>query len=168
MLTQQRLKEFFTYDEDTGLFTRIKKNSNRDSLGLSSQRVNSDGYIHIKIDGHLHKAHRAAWLYVYGKLPNGIIDHANRVRNDNRISNLSDATFSQNAWNSSLRHDNLSGFKGVSWHKRDAKFYAHIRVGGKRKHLGSFSDAAEASKSVERARLICHPWQVGAKMRGEV
>ena len=50
--------------------------------------INSDGYLMIMINGKAYPAHRLAWLIVYGTMPDGFIDHINRVRTDNRISNL--------------------------------------------------------------------------------
>ena len=46
------------------------------------------------------KAHRAIWLFVNGKIPNGLfIDHINRKRSDNRIANLRLADAKLNAEN---------------------------------------------------------------------
>lgn len=44
--------------------------------------INSDGYLMIMINGKAYPAHRLAWLIVYGTMPDGFIDHINRVRTD--------------------------------------------------------------------------------------
>ena len=105
-----------------------------------------------------HLAHRLAWLYVHGEWPAEEIDHLNRVRSDNRISNLRLATQAENKQNTSLRRDSTSGHKGVSWHKRDKKWVAEIKLHGKKHYLGYFNninDAIAARKS-EESRL--HPF----------
>lgn len=46
------------------------------------------GYLILKIKGKQYKAHHIAWLLVYGEFPACEIDHINRNKLDNRISNL--------------------------------------------------------------------------------
>jgi hypothetical protein len=46
---------------------------------------------------------------------------------------------------------NKSGFRGVYFSNRRQKFRATIKVGGKRKRLGSFDTAEEASAAYEKA-----------------
>lgn len=41
---------------------------------------------------------------------------------------------------------NTSGYRGVSWNKKNKKWYARISVGTKRIHLGSFDNKNEAAK----------------------
>lgn len=145
MLTQAGLKEALHYDADSGIFRwKISKN-NRVKLFQAAGHLDFYGYIKIRFQGKLYFAHRLAWLYVNGKWPTNQIDHINGVRNDNRICNLRCATVSQNLQNlRNARSDNKSGFLGVGLHKRSNKYYAHIRIGGKLKHLGSFKTAEQA------------------------
>jgi hypothetical protein len=44
-----------------------------------------------------------------------------------------------------------SRYKGVSWHKRDKKFYAAIKLNGRPKHLGAFIDEREAARAYDAA-----------------
>ena len=81
MVTQNRLKEIFTYDKSTGIFFRVKGTR---KVGY----VNTKGYIRISVDGKGYFAHHLAWLYVYGIFPETTIDHINHVRTDNSIDNL--------------------------------------------------------------------------------
>lgn len=73
-----------------------------------------------------------------------MIDHVNGDAADNRIENLRAANRSQNNANSALRNRNASGFKGVSLHKKTGKWQASIKVDGKGRHLGLFSDPVKA------------------------
>nr|UVX44468.1 MAG: zinc-binding loop region of homing endonuclease [Bacteriophage sp.] len=65
-LTQDRLKELLHYNHDTGIFTWVQRASKSVRVGNSAGSKNKSGYIDIRIDKSLHKAHRLAWLYIYG------------------------------------------------------------------------------------------------------
>ena len=156
-LTQDRLKECLRYDPDTGYFFWIKRNSNRIKIGdRAGTKQNCDGYAEIQIDGVLRKAHRLAWLYVYGEFPQGQIDHINGDRFDNRIVNLRDATPQENTHNQNLPHKhNKSGFLGVVV-KPNGTFYASIRLNKKSIHLGSFPTAELAHEAYLEAKANLH------------
>ena len=86
-LTQKKLQELFNYPMKTGAFIWIGKRRGIKTNNIAGH-LNKNGYIHIMIDGKFYYAHRLAWLYVYGHFPKNQIDHINRNRSDNRISNL--------------------------------------------------------------------------------
>ena len=46
---------------------------------------------------------------------------------------------------------NTSGYKGVSWYKRDRKWQAGIKVNGKFIYLGLFNDPKEAHEAYIKA-----------------
>lgn len=75
------------------------------------------------------------------------IDHINGNRLDNRISNLRICSRRQNIWNSGLKKNNSSGFKGVDFVKSRGLFRARIRTEFGRINLGYFKTAEEASQS---------------------
>jgi len=106
--------------------------------------INSEGYIHIGIDGTLYKAHRLAWFYVTGELPKDQLDHINGTRTDNRFINLRQACNELNQKNNALRKDNLSGVPGVMWNIETGKWRSRITSSGKRYLLGDFKDKFEA------------------------
>jgi hypothetical protein len=58
--------------------------------GSTAGSVKRNGYVAIKIDGVLYKAHRLAWYLGTGvwPAPEIEIDHINRVKGDNRLCNL--------------------------------------------------------------------------------
>jgi hypothetical protein len=88
------------------------------------------------------KLHRVAWFLYYGFWPSNHIDHINRNKIDNRLSNLREATNRQNSLNSSPHKDNLySTFKGVSYDKRYKKWVS--RFSGI--HLGYFKSEKDAA-----------------------
>src|SRR3990172_12864967 len=59
------------------------------------------------------RAHHLIWCWQYGYWPKAEIDHVNGNRDDNRISNLREATAGQNRTNRATQTNNKSGFKSV-------------------------------------------------------
>lgn len=91
------------------------------------------------------------------KPPKGmVIDHIDSDKLNNQRSNLRICTHQQNQCNRKKYKNNKSGYKGVSFNKRDCKWVAGIGVGGMKKHLGSFTTAEEASKAYEQASIKLH------------
>jgi hypothetical protein len=83
-------------------------------------------------------------------------DHINNNPLDNRRENLRLATVGQNNHNARRRKDNTSGFKGVSWGKREKKWVVHISIEGKSKYLGQFDDLQEAREAYKTASIKYH------------
>jgi len=73
------------------------------------------------------------------------IDHINGDRLDNRRSNLRIATRSENSCNT-VRKNNLSGQKGVSYLKHNKKWIAQISKNRKKYYLGCFESKFDAIK----------------------
>jgi len=111
MITQQELKELLHYNPETGIFTRKTKVNRNKVIGSIAGTTDFHGYVAIAIDGKKYKAHRLAWLYMYGKFPDNCIDHINNITTDNRIVNLRDATLSQNQCNKKINVNNSSGVR---------------------------------------------------------
>jgi hypothetical protein len=80
-------------------------------------------------------------------------DHEDGNGLNNQRDNLRNATESQNQHNRQLNADNTSGFKGVTWHKRDQRWRAVIHVDGKNLSLGGFSTAQEAANAYDEAAV---------------
>ncbi len=149
MLTQRRLKELFFYDQDTGLFTRIKSVKGN-AAGTLSNCKNVKGYVQIMIDYKNYTAHRLAWLYINGRWPHEQIDHINRLKDDNRIANLKEVNNSENQLNIDVRKHNTSGFTGVVKNSKTNKWVAQIIRNKKRYHLGSYNFAHDAAEAVAK------------------
>lgn len=154
MITQEELKELLNYNPDTGIFT-YNKPRNKCTKGKIAGTRHVNGYTHIQLNGKIYKAHRLAWLYVYGYFPE-CIDHINCDKDDNRIENLREATITQNNHNVKLSKNNTSGIKGVCWHKKAKKWCATIGVYGKTIYLGLFDDLELAELVINEARLKYH------------
>lgn len=79
------------------------------------------------------------------------IDHINGNRLDNRKENLRICTSQQNQFNLKRRINNTSGYKGVSWHKKDKKWRARIKADNKYIFLGNFDSKNKAAKAYDTA-----------------
>lgn len=146
ILTLQRAREVFNYEPETGLIRWKFAVSQKVKAGQVAGGLNvADGYIQIRIDNKIHRAHRIAFLLMTGAWPSGHVDHINGVRNDNRWVNLRDVTQQVNKQNRRLpNRGNPSGFLGVSIDKRNGRFKAKIGVDGRDLNLGVFDTAEEA------------------------
>ena len=154
VLTVDRLRELLNYDPDTGVFTwRVARK--KCSVGAIAGCL-SGGYIAVMVEGRYYRCHRLAWCHFYGVWPEREIDHINLVKSDNRISNLREVSSSQNKQNKPKQANNTSGFKGVSWHKRDSRWQAKIMLNGKLHFLGMFDIPEDASAAYEDAALKLH------------
>ena len=155
MLTQERLKELLHYCPDTGVFTwRI--NRGHVPAGRVAGSISDQGYRNVDIEKKKYKAHRLAWLYMYGVMPDGHLDHINRDKLDNRIANLREVTNSQNEQNKVSRRDNTSGYRGVVWHKPTKKWRAEIKIAQKKIHLGLFVNPEDAARAYAAAAAVYH------------
>ncbi len=186
-LPVQYLRECFDYDPNTGqLMWRIrpeyhfKRTKSRSSVHLAANwnsrfagRVASSpqrkGYLAVKIT-HLgicrtFLAHRVVYALHYGHWPDGVIDHKNGDKSDNRIENLRDASVQENNYNQGPRKDNSSGFVGVGFCNLTGKWTSRLKVNGKNHWLGRFdtSEQANLARLAEENRLgiYRHPLHKG-------
>ena len=135
--TKERTFDLLDYDPSTGKFY-WKKHRLLSRVGKEAGGLHN-GYFRIHIDQEQFLAHRLAWLFHYGEFPKGCIDHKNRIKTDNRISNLRDVLDSTNQRNVGKSRKNTSGITRVSWSEKSGKWRAYIHDGnGKEVHLGLF------------------------------
>jgi hypothetical protein len=158
MITQLRLKELLDYNPDTGIFV-WKVARQRIRVGSVAGTKNQDGYIEIKIKGKIYKAHRLAWLYIYGVWP-AEIDHRFHDRSDNRIAELRDVTESGNQQNlikATVR--SVSGLLGVCcsvYKNGKPRYQAMIMVKNKGKYLGTYPTPEAAHQAYLVAKRALH------------
>lgn len=149
-LTASELRYWLSYDLESGLFRWVRSASNRAPVGFTPTCTDSKGYVVIRVNNHMHRAHRLAWLYMTGEWPAEHIDHVNRVKNDNRWANLRLATLSENGANA-VFPKGVSGLKGVIWDKQKERWLARIKVNQKSVHLGYFYDKYAAHEVYKKA-----------------
>ncbi len=155
-ITATLVRELFNYDPKTGVFTNRITRCNRFKKDDVCGAIKANGYRSIKIFHERHMAHRLAWLYMTGSWPTVAIDHINGIQDDNRFSNLREATVSKNACNSRKSKSNTSGFKGVTWCAITSMWRARITFEGKHRQLGRFHKLEDAVETVRTARDQLH------------
>jgi len=138
VLTQKRLKEVLKYDPETGEFTWIDVTNWSIKIGSIAGSRSHSGYRDVRIDGVKYRAHRVAFLYMDGYLPENRVDHVNRLKDDNRFDNLREVSVQCNSRNCKVMYTNTSGVTGVNWDKERRKWSAEIRVHPKNIKLGRF------------------------------
>lgn len=156
-LSQSRLKEVYDYDLLTGIFTRKIKVGTSGEIGSIAGTENAKGYLILRLDNKYYLAHRLAWLYVTGEWPDALIDHVNQNKSDNRFENLREANQSENMQNRTKPTSrNKTGFLGVSFRKDTGKYSAEIWLNYKKKSLGCYETAEEASEVYKNAKRQMH------------
>lgn len=133
----------YTYDKDTGKIFGV--------YGKEITNKHKNGYISIK-GGNISKSnllgHHFAWFMTYGNVDFEMLDHINRIKNDNRISNLRIATPQENQHN---RDD-----KGYCFDKSRNKFMCYIKLNGKQINLGRYNTEEEAKMVYKEAKKKYH------------
>ncbi len=145
--------EHLSYDERTGIFTRIKSSvQNSRYIGKQAGTLQATGYREIHFKGRKYREHRLAWLFVYGDWPDLLIDHKNGDPSDNRIVNLRVCEPFQN--NANMRRK--GGLpKGVTFNKKARKYQASVKCHGKCYYLGLHKTPYQAHAAyVEAAKNL--------------
>lgn len=153
-MSASELHKYLSYDQYTGAL-KWKEAKGGKASGDVAGAKKKDGYLNVQINSHSMACHRVAWAMHYGEWPNGLIDHINRVRHDNRISNLRIVTCNENAKNKKIHKNNKHGLKGVTKLK-NGKYQAQCAIGGVNKYLGSYSTKQDAHEAyVAHALPLC-------------
>jgi hypothetical protein len=153
-MTTDELKQILHYSPETGQFTWLISKP-RIKIGNRAGTINkTNGYRQIRIDGKDYQEHRLVWLWQNGSMPSHQIDHINRIRDDNRIQNLREATTSENHENLGKNKSNTSGFTGVC--AVSNKWKAQITKHGKNYNLGYFQTPEEAHQAYVNAKSQLH------------
>ena len=161
--TQEQIKQVLDYNQETGVFIWKPRPVNMFKASVWQNRnckiwntrfantpagCSSDGrYITIRINEHQYWAHRLAYIYVHGGLPDREIDHINRNGCDNRIVNLRCVNRVFNQRNVKITTKNSSGVVGVSFDKQKSKWQVLISASGKHVFVGRFIDFDDAVKA---------------------
>lgn len=151
-LTAEQVRRLLDYNHETGLFRWKVRRSGNTKLGEFGGCPSGAGYPRISINQQNYVAHRLAWLHYYGEWPAMFLDHIDGDRANNRISNLREADYAQNAHNSRGNPTNSSGYKGV-YRNRSGRWAASICVNYRQRHLGVF-DTRELARDAYNAAAL--------------
>lgn len=146
-------KSLLNYDPLTGLLTWKQQTSHRVSIGDVAGGVNAAGYIQVGIGGKRRLGHHLAWVIMTCEQPSGDVDHVNRVRSDNRWSNLRCVDRSDNLLNA--EYFNETGFPGVM-QMPSGRFRSAIHVNRICTYIGSFDTAEEAHTHYAKRHVMLY------------
>ena len=142
---------------DLGRIKSLKRKGRKNDRILKST-PNRNGYLTLGLykDGKakLRTIHQLVAESFLNHTPNGNkglnVDHIkNDQRTNNRLDNLQLLTHIDNL--DKDRKTGTSEFRGVCWSKRNNRWKAQIRINGKQKYLGIFTDELEASQAYQIA-----------------
>lgn len=143
----------FIYDPSSG--NLFRKSNPTKIVGTLNKKL---GYLVFNHERKVYYVHRVVWEIVNGAPPTKHIDHINRIKIDNRISNLRLADDLLNMRNRVSPNKNGStGFIGVTKPKHTSKWAASITVNYKRIHIGYYNTAEQAHKAYLEAKKTYHP-----------
>ena len=169
------LRECLEYDPDTGI---LRWRRDRPAAHFPSEAYRkrwTSRYGGTKIKGRSHayltvtlkqdgvkrkfQAHRVIWAMVHGYWPYPTVDHRDGVGDNNRISNLMEATVGEQRQNA-LPSRTTAIARGVR--PNGSGYMARIGVDGKLIYLGNFRTPEEANVAYLKAKSIMHPKNQGS------
>lgn len=146
-ISAQRLRELFLYEDDSGILRHRTNKKGRAIEGSVAGHIRKNGYVMVKADSGIFRAHRVIWAIVYGEWPKMWLDHINGIRSDNRISNLREVSPSENNHNFPVHR---SG-RLVGAIPRGSRWLSQRTINGRSVVLGYFNTADEAHQAYLRA-----------------
>lgn len=111
--------------------------------------IEGTGYVMSYSSGKAVKLHRL----ITGAGSKEYVDHIDGNPLNNRKANLRLCIKQQNEFNSKVRSDNSSGYKGVCLDKRRGGYRAYITKNGHQKHIGRFETAVEAAEAYNKVAI---------------
>lgn len=149
-MTIDELEKLFAYDPLTGIITWKVDRSNQIRAGMRAGTIDTKGYRIIEVNNISFRSARLAWILYYKVWPEKLVDHKDRVKTNDWITNLRLATHRQNNHNADLRRDNKVGRKGVTFDWRSMRFRATIKGPTKQIHIGMFATASAAGDAYDK------------------
>ena len=127
---------------------------NTDTGRVLKQGKNPNGYYFITLSkngiGKSFKIHRLIGLYFIPNPENlREIDHIDRNKTNNSISNLRWISHSNNNRNKPKKQNISSKFKGVSFYKGIGKYVARIKINNKNKYIGYYDKEDDAGRAFD-------------------
>ena len=123
--------------------------------GTIAGSVKKDNYRRIGINKKVYLAHRLIFMMFHGYFPK-FVDHIDGNKLNNCIENLREVTHSQNMKNQKISISNTSGYKNVSWNKKQKKWRVALKINYKDKEIGYFKDIELADLVAQEARDKYH------------
>ena len=132
-----------------------KKRQGKMKSGSLAGTLGNHGYIAIKILGKHYLVHRIIFFMHNNFFPEEI-DHIDGNILNNKIENLRATNRNGNTRNRKVFSNNLSGIKGVRWHKSAKKWEARLCCNKIPYSLGFFNTANDAKIALDKFRIELH------------
>lgn len=155
--SQSLLRRWFFYDEGSGDFIKLPWKGRASFPAWSVAGSRGPAAIKISVGGEQYQAHRLAWVYVHGSIPESMeVDHIDNDPFNNMLSNLRLATSSEQKHNKRVQSNNRTGLKGAYYHAchKGKKWRSQIKVGRVLHFLGYFHTAEEAHQAYRSAATL--------------
>ena len=127
---------------------------NTDTGRILKPRKNTEGYYIVDLykngimkNFYIHRLIGFAFIPNPENLP--CIDHIDRIRTNNLISNLRWISNSNNNRNRPKFKNSSSKYMGVYFHKANGKYVATIRINNKNKYIGLYEKEEEAGRAFD-------------------
>jgi len=164
-MSLERIREYISYDPETGVFTWIKATSPKGGRNKAGKVAGSrrsagkqKGRQTVYFMGRAYFAGPLAWFFVTGEMPpkGMMIDHADRDHSNDRFANLRLATRKQNQVNTDGRAARrASAFKGV-YSINGGRYRKKWKAVIGDRYLGSFVSEQEAAHAYDAAAIVEH------------
>lgn len=145
-----RCMALFNADFERGVLTRAT--SIQGARADGSVGTVRRGYLKVCVDGRTYAVHHLLWLMAVGHWPADELDHIDRDRTNNALSNLRPATGALN--NRNRPTTSASGYRGAyRYHDpryAEPRWKAEAWLHNKRHPLGAFRSAEEAARAYDR------------------
>jgi len=123
-----------------------RKKNLSNCIGYLQTRINNKLFLFHRI---IYYAHNQDWN-IYDISANNQIDHIDRDKLNNNISNLRVVNQREN----NLNKDSFDNAKGYSYNKNAKKYMAKINLYNKNIHLGYYDTKIEASNKYQKVKLF--------------
>lgn len=141
-LTVSQIAELFHYEDGTLYW---KKGRGSVLAGSEAGSINSQGYKVVSVNRMPRGVHRIIYLMHHGTItPGRQIDHIDRDKLNNSISNLRSVTPSENSRNT----DAADNATNITLHGRDRKYQIHCDVQGTPFTWGYYDTLTDAEEAV--------------------
>ena len=152
------LREHLEYNPETGkVYLKKKWGPLPTKVGaeIGNNQPNESGYMCVKLKGKTYPIHRIAYALYHEADPYPfVIDHKNKIKTDNSITNLRKATKRQNMFNRS-KQKSKSGHTGITYRTHRKKAWM---VSCNRTYIGSYETLDEALTARAEAERKLQLW----------
>ena len=164
-ITKEYLHQRFSYCPiDIARPLVFKENISRSKKGEPCGGL-THAYYSTSILGKSFFIHRLVWLYKhpgcykYSEVPS-VLDHINRNPQDNRYENLRPVSSSLNNFNSTLKGNGTSAFRGVCWSAQTGRWLSQCNQEGEIRHKEFFpgTDTGEIHAALAYDRAAFKEW----------